>query len=130
MPKAYSEDLRSRVIDAATEGAMSVRQAARQFKVSASAAIKWVQCKAKTGRTAPEPSGGDRRSHVIGEHERWLLNLIEAEPDLTLIEVKRRLLDERQFKAGLTTVWRFFKRNGISLKKKPSRLGAGPPGRR
>ena len=50
MPGAYSEDLRSRVIEAATNGG-SIRSAARRFKVSASSAIKWMQQFRETVRT-------------------------------------------------------------------------------
>jgi transposase len=42
MTKAYSEDLRERVIAAVESGAMR-RAAAAQFKVSVSSAIRWVR---------------------------------------------------------------------------------------
>ena len=35
MPRAYSQDLRDRVIDAVLEGEMSRHEAARRFRVSA-----------------------------------------------------------------------------------------------
>ena len=54
------------------------------------------------------------------KHEEWLLGLVRQEPDLTLEEIRRRLLEERQQKAGLGSVWRFFDRHGISFKKKRS----------
>ncbi len=41
MPRAYSKDLRVRVIGLVAVGA-SAREATRQFEVSASTAIKWV----------------------------------------------------------------------------------------
>ncbi len=41
MPRAYSKDLRVRVIGLVAAGA-SAREATRQFEVSASTAIKWV----------------------------------------------------------------------------------------
>ena len=42
MPKAYSGDLRDRVIEAVETGA-SRREAAERFEVSASSAVKWLQ---------------------------------------------------------------------------------------
>ena len=42
MPKAYSGDLRERVIEIVEEGA-SRREAAERFEVSVSSAIKWLQ---------------------------------------------------------------------------------------
>jgi transposase-like protein len=43
MPKAYSEDMRARVI-AEVESGASRRAAAEEFDVSASTAIIWVKC--------------------------------------------------------------------------------------
>ena len=42
MPKAYSGDLRERVIEAVETGA-SRREAAERFEVSVSSAVKWLQ---------------------------------------------------------------------------------------
>ena len=51
--------------------------------------------------------------------------LVKQEPDLTLEEIQRRLLEQCEQKAGIGSVWRFFDRHGISFKKKPARGGAG-----
>ena len=42
MPKAYSGDLRERVIDAVEAGA-SRREAAERFEISVASAVKWLQ---------------------------------------------------------------------------------------
>jgi hypothetical protein len=57
MPKAYSGDLRERVIEAVETGA-SRREAAERFEISVASAVKWLQrwCKAKSA--APKPRGG------------------------------------------------------------------------
>jgi putative transposase len=51
-------------------------------------------------------------------HRVWLLALIEAEPDLTLLAVAERLLGEHGIKADAGMLSRFFTGNGISFKKK------------
>ena len=51
--KAYSDDLRERVIEAVTAGA-SRREAAESFSLSASSAVRWLQRWRDTG--APEQS--------------------------------------------------------------------------
>lgn len=43
MPRAYSQDLRQPVIEAADSGRISIPKAGRRFEVSASSAIKWMQ---------------------------------------------------------------------------------------
>src|SRR5262245_52123234 len=57
MPKAYSGEMRERVI-AEVESGASRREAAEEFAVSASTAVIWVKCFRQTGRCAAQPRGG------------------------------------------------------------------------
>ena len=119
----YSNDLRVRVIQVVENG-MAARAAARQFVIGDATAIRWVKRWRETGSVEAKSIKGQSRS-PLKRHEEWLLDLVRQEPDLTLEEIQRRLLDERQQKAGIGSVWRFFDRNGISFKKKCSRSRAG-----
>jgi transposase len=84
MPKAYSRDMRQRVI-AEVESGASRRAAAEEFAVSASTAIIWVKCFRETGRCAAKPRGGS--ISPLEEYADFLLGLIEKQSDLTLDEV-------------------------------------------
>jgi len=84
MPKAYSADMRERVI-AEVEGGASRREAAEEVEVSASTAIIWVKCFRETGRCAAKPRGGS--VSPLEEYADFLLGLIKKEPDLTLDDV-------------------------------------------
>ena len=113
MPRAYSGDMRQRLI-AEVESGASRRAAAEEFVVSASTAIIWVKCFRETGRCAAKPRGGS--ISPLEEHADVLLSLIEKEPDLTLDEIvltmrRHRILGSR------TAVWRFFKCHKITFKK-------------
>ena len=119
----YSNDLRVRVIHVVESG-VAARAAARQFVIADATAIRWVKRWRETGSVEAKSIKGQSRS-PLKRHEEWLLDLVRQEPDLTLEEIQRRLLDERQQKAGIGSVWRFFDRNGISFKKKRSRSRAG-----
>ena len=57
MPKAYSRDLRERVITAVETGA-SRREAAERFEVSVASAVKWLQRWYQQRSAAPKPRGG------------------------------------------------------------------------
>jgi transposase-like protein len=57
VPKAYSCDLRERVIEAVAAGA-SRREAAERFEVSAASAVKWVQRWRDDNSAAAKPRGG------------------------------------------------------------------------
>ena len=119
----YSKDLRVRVIQV-VEGGTAARAAARQFVIGVSTAIRWAKRWRETGSFEAKSNKGQSRS-PLKRQEEWLLELVRLEPDLTLEEIQRRLLDERQHKAGLGSVWRFFHRHGISFKKKRARGRAG-----
>lgn len=117
MSKALSLDLRERVL-AAVAGGLSCRQAAARFGVSASSAIRWRALERRQGDARPKALGGDRRSGRIEAQGAIILALIAERPDLTLHEI-RVALAERGVVAGVATLWRFFARRGVTLKKRP-----------
>ena len=86
MAEPLSIDLRTRVVDAVV-GGMSRRQAAVQFKVGTSSAIRWVARALTTGDIAPKPQGGDRRSAAIEAEGDFILSLLGAGGDATLAEM-------------------------------------------
>ena len=94
----YSNDLRVRVIHVVESG-VAARAAARQFVIGDATAIRWVKRWRETGSVEAKSIKGQSRS-PLKRHEEWLLDLVRQEPDLTLEEIQRRLLDERQQKAG------------------------------
>ena len=119
----YSNDLRVRVIQVVEDGA-TARAAARQFVIGDATAIRWVKRFRETGSVAAKSIKGQSRS-PLKKHEEWLLDLVRREADLTLEEIRSRLLEDRGQKAGIGSVWRFFDRHGISFKKKRARGRAG-----
>jgi transposase len=125
MAKAYSADMRERVIGRVESGA-SRREAAEHFEVSASTAVIWVKCFRETGRCAAQPRGGS--TSPLERHADFLLALIEVEPDLTLDEIVWAMR-KQEIPGSRTAVWRFFHRRKITFKKKPARGGAGARGR-
>jgi transposase len=125
MPRAYSQDLRDRVIDAVLVGGESRRSAARRFGVSEASAVKWLQRVSRLGDRRCARMGGYRRSS-LEPHREWLLAAIAAEPDLTLAALCDRLAAERGLRSDTGTLSRFFTSQGISFKKKRAALRAGP----
>jgi transposase len=111
----YSNDLRVRVIQVVESGS-AARAAAQQFVIGDSTAIRWAKRWRETGSYEAKTNKGQSRS-PLKKHEEWLLALVKQEPDLTLEEIQRRLLEELQHKAGIGSIWRFFDRHGISFKR-------------
>jgi transposase len=128
MARAYSQDLRDRVIDAVEHGGMTRRAAAGRFGISESSAIKWVQRYERAGDRRSAGTGGHRPSKVRPERD-WLLAVIAAEPDITLAALSSRLLAERGVRADTGMLSRFFTGEGISFKKKRTAVRARSAGR-
>ena len=117
MTKALSIDLCERVVSV-IDGGLSRRQAAARFEVSVSSAIRWHALARRTGDATPRRQGGDRRSGRIEAHADVILSAVSKQPDITLAEL-RELLTGHGVSVGIATVWRFFARRKITLKKSP-----------
>jgi transposase len=118
MPKPYSQDLRNRVIDAVEKGGMSRRAAARRYEISESVAIKWLERLEQSGSREPVGHGGHRPSALM-PHLEFLDRARAEKSDITLQGLCDRLLCERGVKADTSMMSRFFRRIGVTFKKRP-----------
>ena len=114
---AYSQDLRDRVIDAVVRDGMSRRAAAARFEVSESSAIKWVQRWERKGSRTTAKLGGYLRPKLEA-HRQFLDTLRSEKADITLQALCDRLLAERGVKADTSMMSRFFRRLGVTFKKR------------
>ena len=114
MHEPYPGELRTRVIDFVQEGG-SRREAAEQFDVSVSSAIRWVQRFRENGTSEPMPRGGS--TSPLEKHSREILALISEQSDLTLNEIVSAL-GKRRVPGSRSALSRFFARHGITIKKK------------
>jgi transposase len=118
MAKPYSQDLRDRVIEAVERGKMSRRAAARHYEVSESVAIKWLERLERHGSREPVGHGGHRASKLM-PHRDFLEAARAEKSDVTLQALCDRLLAERGVKADTSMMSRFFRRIGVTVKKRP-----------
>jgi transposase len=114
MPRAYSLDLRERVVAAVSAG-KSCRAVAAVFKVSVASVVKWSQRYRATGSAAAKPVGGRRGSSLAAQRD-WLLARLEAVPDLTLRALVAEL-GERGVVTSYGSVWRIVHDAAITFKK-------------
>ena len=130
MPKAYSGDLRERVIEAVETGA-SRREAAERFEVSVSSAVKWLQRWRERKSAAPKPRGGS--ISPLEEFATEILALVAEQPDLTLVETvaalrKRRIKPAGARSGGFSTdTTSPLKKSLASCRAAASRCGASTP---
>ena len=122
MGRAYSPDLRERVI-AAVDGGETCRSVADTFGLSVSCVVKWSQCFRLTGRAAALQIGG-HRPHLLADHRDFILARFAAEPHLTLRGLRAELV-ERGIAVSYGTLWNFVHREGKSFKKKRAAVGTG-----
>ena len=103
----YPGELRVRVVRF-VEGGGSRREAAEQFDVSVSSAIRWLQRFRDDGTTEPLPRGGS--TSPLEKHSQRILALISEQADFTLGEIVSA--------GSRSALSRFFARHGITVKKK------------
>ena len=127
MAKPYSQDLRDRVIDAVKRGKISRRAAARRYEISKSVAIKWLERVERDGSREPVGHGGHRASKLM-PHREFFEAARAEKSDITLQALCDRLSAERGVKADTSMMSRFFRRIGVTVKKRPCRARTGSPG--
>jgi transposase len=116
--RAYSLDLRERVV-AAVAGGASCQEAARRFAVGRSTVQRWVVQQAQTGSLAPRPILGRHRK--IGPAEEAALRAqVQAAPDAPLAEHCATWQTTHGVHLSLTGMHRALARLGWPLKKSPS----------
>ena len=115
MTRAYSMDLRERVV-AAVSGGLSWRQAAARFGVSYSVAIYWLKRLRETGSVAPGQMGGHKPRKISGAHRDWLMARCRAHA-FTLHGLVAELA-ARGLAVDYRSVWEFVHAEQLSYKKR------------
>ncbi len=116
MAQVLSGDLRFRVI-AAVDGGLSRRAAAERFGVGVATAIRWARAWRTEGRATALPMGGDLRSQRIEAYRDVILGAVEAQVDITLVELSELLRREHGVTFAPSTIWRFLDRHDLTFKK-------------
>jgi len=110
-----SQDLRQRIVRAVAQGS-SIRQSAKRFEVSASAAIKLMQRVRQTGSPEPAKIGGYRRA-LLEAHIDELRAIVAGKAGITLREIKAALAARGIEVKALSTIADMLHRLGPSHKK-------------
>lgn len=131
MPRAYSQDLRDRVLAAAHAGEASHGAVAARFAVGESTVRGWLRRERVTGRTSALPYlGSTGRSRLGAAGEALLVALVAERSDRTLAELAEALRQRAGLAVSTMSVWRACGRLDLRRKKKVPAAGrAGAPGR-
>lgn len=118
--KAYSLDLRQKVIAAIDRGGETYAQIAATFGVSESFLYKLLRQRRATGEIAPLPHGGGVPVKLDDAKLEMLVDLVADQPDATLAELRQGLQRRAKVAVSVSTVWRALEQIKFPLKKKPN----------
>ena len=128
MARAYSLDLRERVVGAVAAG-QTCRSVAKTFMVSVASVVKWSQRQRAVG--SPAALKGRPRPYLVARERDWVLARIAEKPDLTLRALLKELAD-RGLVVSYYALWHFLHPEGVTFKKKAfapqNRTGRTSPG--
>src|SRR5213594_63438 len=114
--KAYSLDLRTRVLDA-LDGGMPRAKAVRVFQVSLGSIKRWLRLRRTTGDLAPQRPSGRVRT-ITPDQEARLRAQVTAAPDASLAEHAAQWTADYGATLSPWTIGRALRRIGWSRKKR------------
>lgn len=117
--KAYSLDLRQKIIETYENEVISQRQLATRFRVAQSVVTRLLKQYRETGQLAPKPRPG--RPRALGpEQVQRVQELVSAKPDITLRELCQALDEQPGGSVSESTMCRVIKRLNSTSPKSPS----------
>lgn len=119
MGRAYSADLRGRVLRAHERGEGSQRVLAERFGVATGTVSLWSAAVRDEGRRGPRPHGGGRK--VLGGADPAVpAALVDEADDLSLAEYAARMADRTGVRPSAPALCRALGRLGLTRKKSRS----------
>lgn len=115
MARAYSMDLRVRVLKDSDAG-MTSKELAVRYHVSRAWVDALKQRRRETGDAGPRKQT-KFRGRILADQASHLAALVAARPDATLVELREAL----RTSAGLATIWRELDRLQLTVKKNAAR---------
>ena len=121
MAKAYSNDLRRKLLEAYDRGEGSLRELAERFGVSSPYAWKISAQRKRTGQVERVEQRHGPASKVTGAVEQRLRSWVRQQPDLTLVEIQERLWETAGLPVSVPRLWQVLRRRmQLRLKKSHS----------
>jgi transposase len=120
MAKAYSNDLRRKLLEAYDRGEGSLRELAERFGVSSPYAWKISAQRKRSGQVERVEQRHGPESRVTEAVEQQLRAWVRQQPDLTLVEIQERLWETARLPVSVPRVWQVLRRMKLRLKKSHS----------
>jgi transposase len=117
MAKAYSDDLRRKLLQAHDRAEGSLRELAKRFGVSVPWAWKISRQRKRTGQMERVEQRHGPRSRITAEVQARLRGLVGQQPDATLRELQQRLEASAHIQVSWQHLWRVLQTMELWLKK-------------
>ena len=114
--KAYSVDLRKKIVTAHLVEKMSIRKVATRFSVSTSLVQKLIKQQQLEGNLQPKPRGKPQFSYLTNR-ETEVRELVAEHPDATLIELCELFAENTGHWVSRTAMCRYLQKLGIHRQK-------------
>lgn len=119
--KAYSLDLRQKIVDTYAEDNISQRQLSARFRVTLSFIEKLLKQYRETGNIAPKVRTNQTPLKLTLEQLNVLQQIVEANNDATLEELRTLLHQRTGVDVSRSTVDRMVKKLNLTVKKNATR---------
>ena len=116
--KAYSIDLRTRIVNTYKAGEISQRALAARFCVAKSFVQKLLKQEQQTGCLEPKGHGGGQTPKLNSAQHQVLVELVQAQNDATLPELVEQLAEKTGVRVSCSTLSRTLSRLRLTRKKK------------
>jgi transposase len=120
MAKAYSDDLRRKILQVWEEGEETQEQIGEDFRVSARYIRKILYQQRQTGKMERVPHHPGRKPRFTPLIREQMQVWLQEQPDLTLAELQEKLRQGSQLRVSLPSIWVVLKKMGLRLKKSRS----------
>ena len=118
MARAYSNDLRRKLLEAHEQGQGTLEELAEEFGVSLGFAKKISAALRRTGRMERVEQRHGRINRVTPLVQERLREWLRQQPDLTLRELQLQLREQMQVSLSIPRLWVVLRRMQLPLKKR------------
>lgn len=119
--RSYSNDLRRSIVAAYQSNEYSQREVAELFGVSEATVKNYLRRHRQTGSADALAHSGGRESSLQQPHREFIRETLEANNDLSLDELIKRLHRKHKKTVSLATMCRLLKALGLPRKKNTAR---------
>ena len=120
MARAYSNDLRRKLLEAHEQGQGTLEELAEEFRVSLGFAKKISAALRRTGRMERTEQRHGRINQVTPLVQEWLRGVLRQQPDVTWGELRLRLREQMQVTLSIPRLWVVLRQMKLPLKKSRS----------